>query len=114
MISYHDFLERELVAQTVKKKCNYEPQYNENCETIVHQFMEVETPVKIEVMSKAKDVIIDCGKPILCGYSKPDCYRKSSCEFVVKQCLHVEVPISYHVKADAFASYVKCKNGRDC
>ena len=111
---YDDFCERELLDQTGKKKCNQESHYNENYEAIVNQCMEVDTPIRIEVMSKAKGVKIECGKPIICEYTEPDCYRESSCEFVVKQWLHLKIPINYLVKADVAESYVKCKKSHDC
>ena len=88
---------------------------NEACEAIAQQCMEVDTPVRIEVLTKSRDVRIECGEPVICDYySEPDCHRKSGCEFVVKQFIGVRIPISYHVNADVADSYVHCQRNHDC
>ena len=112
--NYKFSCEEELLGSSHKRECRLAPHCNEDCEAIAHQCMEVATPMKIEVTSKAKDVRIECGEPIICDFSEPDCHRKSSCEFVVRQCIDVKIPISYYVKTDVAESYVKCKGKRDC
>jgi hypothetical protein len=95
-------------------KCVLESHCNEECKIITNQCIEVDTPVKIEVATKAKGIKIECGEPIICNYSELDCHRKSSCEFVVKQFIDVRIPISYHVRTDVAESYVKCENMHKC
>ena len=110
-----DYLcERERFDTSRIRNSGLVPSFGEGCESVAHQRMEVDTPVKIDVASIARCVRIDCCKPIICGHSEPECHRKSSCEFVVKQFIDVRIPICYHVKTDVGESYVKCKDKCDC
>ena len=103
------FFEKQRLDMSRKRDVGIASCGDEKCESVAHKRMEVDTPVKIEVTSRARSVRIDCRKPIICGYSEPECHRKSSCEFVVKQFIDVRIPICYHVKTNVGESFVKCK-----
>ena len=106
--------EREWPNMSHKGNFGLASRCDEKCEAVAHQRIEVDTPVKIEVVSRSKRVRVECCKPIICGHSEPECHRKSSCEFVVKQFIDVRIPICYHVKTKVGESYVKCKGNHDC
>jgi len=101
--------ERERFDTSRMKNSGLASCHCDSCESVAHQRIEVASPVKIEVASRARCMRIDCCKPIICGHSEPECHRKSGCEFVVKQFIDVRIPICYHVKTKVGESYAKCK-----
>jgi len=81
---------------------------NNNCKTVANQYLEVNTPVKLEAIVDVEDVTVKCCEPKIICNQKTHCNNKYIYEFVVKQKINVEIPISYDTVINTGEGYINC------